>query len=426
MSELKIDVKNVSKIYRKYKSEFQRFLSWFGLAGNAGEKLKILDDISFSVMEGEAVALVGENGAGKSTLLKIITGTVQSTHGNIAVNGRVSAILELGLGFNPEMTGRQNVFLSAGVMGFREKEIHQLVEGIAEFSELGKYFDEPVRTYSSGMNVRLAFAIATAVRPEILIVDEALSVGDSYFQFKCMNRIRRFLSDGTTLLLVSHDLSAIKAMCDRAILIDGGRVIHDGDVVSVTDLYQSLMLKKQNELQIESQRGKNGVTVQKANGDNAEKLSTTLVAEDILHHVVMELLDESGRPVSHLVTGSELTVRIKVSFKQSLEDPHVGFGIRNKDGLTIYESNTYCLGYKPGRVDSMEELCVEFSFKCHLGEGDFSFVLGVADGGYDRGSFNEIIYFEQDYKVIKILCSDNDTWSGFFNLQPIIKSGSVL
>ena len=414
MGDLKVHVKNVSKSYRKYPSEFHRFASWFGFNSANVEHSVVLDDINFAINQGEAVAIVGENGAGKSTLLKIITGTISPTSGQIAVHGRVSAILELGLGFNLEMTGRQNVYLSARVMGFKEHQIGDMMDGIFEFCELGRYFDEPVRTYSSGMNMRLAFAVATAARPEVLIVDEALSVGDSYFQFKCINRIRQFLKQGTTLLLVSHDMGAIKTLCERAILLDGGRLIQDGDASKVTDLYLSLMLKKENELL----RHDSKVKI-KSSSDDA--LASTLIDEDILDRVSMKLTDKHDREVSHIVTGERLNVQITARFKKRLNDPHVGFGIRNKDGLKIYESNTFCLNQTLGALEAMTQLTVNFSFDCHLGEGDFALVVGLANGGYGRGSFKEVIYLEQDYKVLKVICSDKDIWSGFFNLQPTIK-----
>jgi lipopolysaccharide transport system ATP-binding protein len=422
MTQLRVRVKNVTKSYRKYQSELRRFASWFGVNSGKVEQSVVLDDINFDVRTGEALALVGENGAGKSTLLKIITGIIAPTNGQITVTGRVSAILELGLGFNQEMTGRQNVYLSARVMGFREFQIEQMMGGIFDFCELGRYFDEPVRTYSSGMNMRLAFAVATAERPEVLIVDEALSVGDSYFQFKCINRIRGFLERGTTLLLVSHDVGAIKALCERAILLDGGRLIQDGDAAKVTDLYLSLMLKKENELQQRFQVGSSGIKIKTSTAvERNTNIDSTLIAEDVLDSVSMLLTDKDDREVAHVVTGERLNVTIEATFKMTLNDPHVGFGVRNKDGLKIYESNTFCLNQSIGSLHAMTPLRVTFSFDCHLGEGDFALVVGLANGGFNRGNFHEVIYLEQDYKVLKVICSDRDVWTGFFNLQPSIE-----
>lgn len=201
----------------------------------------VLRNVSFAIEPGEAVGLVGQNGAGKSTLLKLVTGTLQATEGSVHVNGRIAAILELGMGFNTELSGRQNVYHAAGLMGFSTAQVDQAISEIEAFAEIGPYFDYPVRTYSSGMQVRVAFAVATAFRPEILIVDEALSVGDVYFQHKCFERIRQFRQQGTTLLIVSHDRDSILALCDRAILLDKGRVLRDGGPEEVMDYYNALI-----------------------------------------------------------------------------------------------------------------------------------------------------------------------------------------
>src|SRR5574344_701646 len=200
-----LEVKNIYKSYRTYSSEIWRIFSWFGIKHKAIQENYTLKNISFSINEGEAIGIIGQNGAGKSTLLKIITGTLCSTSGSIVVNGKIAAILELGMGFHPDLSGRQNAYHSAGLMGYTSEQIDSVINDIEAFAEVGEYFDQPVRTYSSGMQMRVAFATVTAYRPEILIVDEALSVGDAYFQHKSFERIRQFQKEGTTLLLVSHD-----------------------------------------------------------------------------------------------------------------------------------------------------------------------------------------------------------------------------
>jgi lipopolysaccharide transport system ATP-binding protein len=214
-----LSVANVGKSFRKYKSDWHRFANWFGLKIKPVKEHWVLRHINFDVNAGEAIGIIGQNGAGKSTLLKILTGTLQVNEGNILTNGRIAAILELGMGFNPDLSGRQNVFNSAGLMGFSAEQIAKSMPDIEAFAEIGTYFNQPVRVYSSGMQMRVAFAVATAWRPEILIVDEALSVGDSYFQHKCFARIREFQEHGTSLMLVSHDLNAIQSLCSRAILL---------------------------------------------------------------------------------------------------------------------------------------------------------------------------------------------------------------
>src|SRR5690606_6494074 len=216
-----------------YRSEWQRVARWFGASPEPLEEHWVVRGVSFEIGAGEVVGIVGQNGAGKSTLLKMVAGTLQPTEGQLRVNGRIAAILELGMGFHPELTGRQNVMHAAGLMGFSARDVVAAMPGIEDFAEIGEYFDQPVRTYSSGMQVRVAFAVATAFRPEVLIIDEALSVGDSYFQHKSFDRIRSFREQGTTLLIVSHDRNAIQAICDRAILLERGRVLKDGEPEAV-------------------------------------------------------------------------------------------------------------------------------------------------------------------------------------------------
>ncbi|MBN2866883.1 MAG: ABC transporter ATP-binding protein, partial [Thiotrichales bacterium] len=241
-----LHVSNVGKAYRKYSSELKRVASWFGLPVKPADEHWVLHDINFSIQAGEAIGVIGQNGAGKSTLLKMITGTLPPTKGRIQVNGRIAAILELGMGFNPDFTGRQNAQHGLAMMGFTQSQIEQVMPELEAFAEVGEYFDQPVRTYSSGMQMRVAFGVATAFRPEILIVDEALSVGDAYFQHKSFDRIKQFREQGTTLLFVSHDKSAILALCNRAILIEAGLVIKDGDPEEVTDYYNALIAEKEN------------------------------------------------------------------------------------------------------------------------------------------------------------------------------------
>ena len=217
----------------------------------------VLRNIGFRVAPGEAVGLVGQNGAGKSTLLKLITGTLRPTAGTVEVHGRIAAILELGMGMNPEFTGRQNVYNIAGLMGFTRDRIDRLMPEIEDFAEIGDYFDQPLRIYSSGMQMRVAFSVATAVKPDILIVDEALSVGDAYFQHKSFDRIREFRQRGTTLLIVSHDRSAIQTLCDRAILLERGTQVKDGRPEEVMDLYNALLAERQEQT-VEVRRHESG------------------------------------------------------------------------------------------------------------------------------------------------------------------------
>jgi len=244
-----ITVANLGKAYKQYPTRWARLVEWVLPGKKARHTLKwVLQGINFTVQPGEAIGIVGINGAGKSTLLKMITGTTQPTTGSVHIPGRVAALLELGMGFHPEFTGRQNVFMAGQLLGYSVEEIDQLMHEIETFAEIGEYIDQPVRVYSSGMQMRLAFSVATAKRPDVLIVDEALSVGDTYFQHKSFDRIRQFNKQGITLLIVSHDKQAIQSVCDRAILLSDGRIAMEGEPEAVMDYYNAMLADHQNQI----------------------------------------------------------------------------------------------------------------------------------------------------------------------------------
>ena len=406
MTLLKVD--NLGKAYRGYRSEWQRIARWFYLPVKPSEEHWVLKGISFTIGRGEAVGIVGQNGAGKSTLLKMITGTLQPTQGQVQVAGRIAAILELGMGFNPELSGRQNVYHAGGLMGFSHQQIDKVIGEIEAFAEIGAYFDEPVRTYSSGMQVRVAFSVATAFRPDILIVDEALSVGDAKFQHKCMQRIRRYQQEGMSLLLVSHAPDTIRMFCQRGIYIKDGAIEKIGDAASVMDYYQAAMVM--------------GTAVD-------EGAESSLVAGSALHEerdAKFVVVDKASGPVSvnitceagYLQMGANMTVSITAEFASDWQDPHVGFGIRTKSGIVIYEANTYTLGGKLRPVREGERLTVDFSFDCLLYPGTYELMVGVADGGYDRGAFKIPLFFDQSMLVFEVLAGSVPGWSGMVDIRP--------
>src|SRR5450830_607215 len=243
-----IQVSGLGKAYKLYPTRWSRLAEWmFPQLGKRHALKWVLEGIHFNVAPGEAVGLIGINGAGKSTLLKLITGTTQSTTGSVYITGRVAALLELGMGFHPDFTGRQNAMMAGQLIGLSVDEIVSLMPQIEAFAEIGDYIDQPVRVYSSGMQMRLAFSVATAHRPDVLIVDEALSVGDAYFQHKSFDRIREFRKQGTTLLIVSHDKGAIQGICDRAILLNAGRLAMQGEPEAVMDYYNAMLAEKENQ-----------------------------------------------------------------------------------------------------------------------------------------------------------------------------------
>ena len=273
-----LQVLNLGKSYRRWGGELRRMASWFVPTIAPREERWVLRHVNFEVRAGEAIGIIGQNGAGKSTLLKMITGTVQPTEGAVHMRGRVAAILELGMGFNSDMSGRDNVYHSAGLMGYSWSEIERAMPAIEAFAEIGAYFDQPMRTYSSGMQMRVAFSVATAFRPDLLIVDEALSVGDSYFQHKSFDRIRQFRDEGVSIIFVSHSLSDVRTLCDRVILMDKGQVLKDGAPDEVVDYYNAMVTEKENaKLTVEQRREKNGWLMTRSGSGEARVADLRLV-----------------------------------------------------------------------------------------------------------------------------------------------------
>ncbi|QOY62389.1 ABC transporter ATP-binding protein [Lysobacter sp. H21R4] len=354
-------VGGVGKAYRVWRSEWLRAASWFGLPVHPMEEHWVLRDVSFTIAPGEAVGVIGQNGAGKSTLLKLITGTSQPSEGRITRSGRVAAILELGMGFNSDLSGRQNAFHSAGLMGYSQNEIEGVMPEIEAFAEIGEYFDEPVRTYSSGMQVRVAFAVATAFTPDLLIVDEALSVGDSYFQHKSFERMRRFREQGTSIMLVSHSMSDVKALCDRAILLEKGRVLRDGTPDEVVDYYNALIAKKENEsLSLEQRRTKQGWVVTRSGSGQAKVQSLRLVDAG------------TGQDVAMAKVGQRLRLELHAGAEQPIENLVLGFMIRDKQGHVVWGSNTWHTGQVQRNIGGGESVRYTLEFMCRLGPGSYS------------------------------------------------------
>jgi lipopolysaccharide transport system ATP-binding protein len=351
-------LQNVGKSYVKYRSELHRFARWFGFSATPLAEQWAVRDVSFRVNRGQSLGIIGQNGAGKSTILKLVTGTTRPTEGRIEVHGKVSALLELGLGMNPELTGRENAIHSAGLMGISQSLIRELLPAIETFAEIGKYFDQPMRTYSSGMQMRVAFSVATAVRPEILIVDEALAVGDTYFVHKCFQRIREFRQTGTTLLIVSHDPTAIQTLCDRVILLDRGRMVLDGDPQEVFDYYNALIADKENQ------------TVRTTRSIHGQVATESGSGEAVIEH--LELVDADNQPMEVVAVGQLLTLRARVRVKSVIERLVYGYMIRDRLGQPVFGTNTHytdqaCPDLSPG-----DEIEFAAQFSVNLGPGSYS------------------------------------------------------
>jgi lipopolysaccharide transport system ATP-binding protein len=321
----------------------------------------VLKNVSFSIGSGEAVGIIGQNGAGKSTLLKLITGTTRPTQGTVQLSGRVAAILELGMGFNPDLTGRQNAYHSAGLMGHSQADIERAMPGIEAFAEIGEYFDQPMRTYSSGMQMRVAFSVATAFKPDLLILDEVLSVGDSYFQHKSFDRIRHFREEGVSIMLVTHSLGDVRTLCDRVILLDKGRVLKDGLPDEVVDYYNALVAAKENaKLSVEQRREKNGWLLTKS-GTGEARVKT------------LQLLDvASGNEIAIAQVGQAVELRLEASIHADIPRLVLGYMIRDKQGHVVWGTNTWHTRQIQENLKCGEVVVFRLPFNCTLGPGSYS------------------------------------------------------
>lgn len=354
-----ITVNNLGKAYKQYPTRWARLAEWVNPRNQPHHHLHwVLQGINFTVQAGEAVGIIGINGAGKSTLLKLITGTTQPTSGSVHMTGRVAAMLELGMGFHPDFTGRQNAFMAGQLLGISSDQIARLMPEIEAFAEIGEYIDQPVRVYSSGMQMRLAFSVATAIRPDILIVDEALSVGDAYFQHKSFDRIREFRKQGTTLLIVSHDKQAIISICDRAIMLSAGQLAMQGQPEAVMDYYNAMLADHQNQQvqQVELDGGK----VQTVSGTGEATV------QDIC------LLDDTGLRLEVVDVGQTVILRVDVKVHADIDRLVLGYGIKDRLGQVMYGTNTDLTRQPLERLDAGAHVRYELKFAANLGPGTYS------------------------------------------------------
>lgn len=363
MSKTVLEVKNLYKSYKQYGSEFERFAGWFGINFKASHENYTLNDISFSISKGESIGIIGQNGAGKSTLLKIITGTLKATRGSCTVNGRVSAILELGMGFLPDLTGRENVYNTSALLGIGKSEVDNSILEIEEFADIGEYFDQPVRMYSSGMQVRVAFSLATSYNPDILIIDEALSVGDAYFQHKCFERIKKLRDNGTNLMFVSHDKNAVLSLCTRAILLEHGSIIKDGEPYEVFDFYNAIIAEKED----------NNIAQKKnANG----KLSTTSgTKRATIENIAICNID--GEQADVFEVAEKIILKIKAVAKDDLDSLVLGFAIKDRLGQSVYGTNTWHTNQTLNDIKNGEIFDFKIEFEANFGPANYSIVLAL-------------------------------------------------
>jgi ABC-type polysaccharide/polyol phosphate transport system ATPase subunit len=362
----------ISKRYRLYEKPSDRIWELFPFSGpKQPREFWALRDVSFGVEKGEFLGIVGPNGSGKSTLLQILSGTISPTAGRIVAQGRIAALLELGVGFHPESTGRENVYINGEILGLSRNEIRRAMPAIEAFAEIGEYMDRPVKEYSSGMYVRLAFAAAVHSEPDILIVDEALAVGDAAFSHRCVQRFEEMKRRGVTVLFVSHDLGLVKQLSDRALFMLGGRVAAEGRPNEVVNRYVGYVLERQKGE--EAQGGeRNGLTAGHRHGDGLSRVRR------------VELRDSRGVPRSVFESGERMSVVVEVRFAGHAAEPVVGMLVRNRHGIDVFGTNTRLEGRKLGRFEAGDELEVEFRFDCLFTEQEYT--LTVASQHWDGSS----------------------------------------
>ena len=380
--ESSIYLKNLSKKYPIYNRPSQKLLELLTLGKKQFHReFWALRDIHLEVQAGTTLGIVGQNGSGKSTLLQIVAGILRQTSGDCFVDGCVSALLELGSGFNPEFTGRENVFMNGVIMGLTRGQIEKRLDAILKFAEVGDFIDQPVKTYSSGMFMRLAFSLAIHVDPDILLVDETLSVGDLVFQHRCINRIRRLREQGKTILFVTHDLQAVTRLCDRAILLDGGEKLEDGTPEKVVQRYQALVFEREKKA---AGKGYSGAQIQP---DGTLEVVTSI---PYIHHrygnrgaeiLGIILCSHKGQVLDEVRAGQEVRLLISARFHQDIENPIIGFTVRDRLGVEITSSNTPYEGLDlpPGKPG--DTVTVAFRIRVpQLRPGSYSISPAVAQG----------------------------------------------
>ena len=391
-----IKVNGIKKKYKLYEKKLDRLKDALGLSFLSHFKEHwALKGVSFNVEKGECIGIIGTNGAGKSTILKIITGVVSPTEGNVEIDGRISALLELGAGFNLEYTGIENIYLNGTMMGFTKDEVDKKLDDILKFADIGEFVYQPVKTYSSGMFVRLAFAVAINIEPEILIVDEALSVGDVFFQAKCYQKFEEFKKQGKTILFVSHDLSSIEKYCDRAILLNKGEMVSDGTPKDIIDLYKQILAGQSS-----------GGTLKKeldGSQDYGDKK-----AEIIDYKVI----DSSGRETTSLLKGEEFSIEVTIRANEPVVSPIVAITIRNSKGTDITGTNTMYEKVDLGHLEPGDERTVVFTQNMDLQGGDYLLSLGCT-----RFEEYELRVFHRLYDVTELTVISSKDTVGFFDLN---------
>ena len=366
-SEIAIRVADLSKCYQIYDKPRHRLLQMLFRGRHYHRDYWALHHVSFDILKGETVGIIGRNGAGKSTLLQILCGTLAPTSGQLAVNGRVAALLELGAGFNGDFTGRENIYMNAGILGLSKREIDARLDDIIRFADIGDYLDQPVKTYSSGMYVRLAFAVIVHVDADILIVDEALAVGDMYFQAKCMAHMKQLMQSGVTVLFVSHDVAAVKALCQKAIYLENGQVAAIGNTDTVVEAYYGAGVRS-----VQTISNETAAVSKPVQAEFAKRAAFQRLQNGKAEFINVEMCNSNGMPIEIIEFGQEVTLRMQFIAHQAIGHLGLAYHIRDKNGFDIIYSDTGIEQLPLSDLRPGEVVSVEWQFTMRLREGDYT------------------------------------------------------
>lgn len=426
-----ITVNNVTKIYRLYEKPIDRLKeSLHPMHKEYHRKFYALNGISFEVEQGQTVGIIGTNGSGKSTILKIITGVLTPTAGEVKVAGTISALLELGAGFNMDYTGIENIYMNGTMMGFSKKDMDRKLQDILDFADIGDFVYQPVKTYSSGMFVRLAFALAINVEPEILIVDEALSVGDVFFQSKCYRRMEEIRKKGTTILMVTHDMGSIIKYCNKVVLLDKGNFIAEGEPGRMVDLYKKILANQMDSLQEEllETSGKSGRPVESGKKERTEQAglmkdkltinaNRTEYGDGRAKIYDLGLFDERGNLTNLLLKGEMFTIKEKIRFYTQLQSPIFTYTIKDKKGSDLSGTNTMFEGTEIKPVKEGDEYEVSFTQKMTLQGGEY--LLSMSCTGFENG---EHVVYHRLYDIANITVISNKNTVGVYDMESEVEA----
>ncbi len=418
-NDIAIRVTDLEKVYKLYDKPSDRLKEALHIGrGKHHTEHRALKGVNMTIRQGECVGIIGTNGSGKSTILKIITGVLSPTAGEVEVNGRISALLELGAGFNMEYNGIDNIYLNGTMIGFSKKEIDQKLDEILAFADIGDYVYQPAKTYSSGMFVRLAFAVAINIDPEILIVDEALSVGDVFFQAKCYHKFEEFKKMGKTILFVSHDLGSITKYCDRAILLNKGHKLFEGTPKEAVDMYKRVLVN-----QLDDDDEENGKTAwNQAGGEELWRKSLPINPEVLEYGskkaeiVDFVFLDNKGKMTNVIEKGTEMTVKMKVRFNEDIPEPIFAFSFKNLMGIELCGTNTLFEKIEISPKKAGDVQVISFKQNMDLQGGEYLLSLGCT--GYPQGEFT---VYHRLYDVLNVTVISDKNTVGFYDMNSRIE-----